>query len=85
MEVNVSHMVSRGLYLLFDLAGQISSHSSEESSSAFFFSLFPFSLVFGNVSGLDREGVGCVGALRAVKPDGCIFSSCHSRPFDKLR
>lgn len=64
MEVNVLHMASRGLYLLFDLAGQISSHSSEGSSSAFFFfSLLPFSLVFGNVSGLDREGVGCVRAL----------------------
>lgn len=42
MEVNVSHMASRGLYLLFDLAGQISSHNSEESSSAFFFLFVSF-------------------------------------------
>lgn len=74
MEVNVLHMAPRGLYLLFDLAGLISSHSNEASSSAFFFFSSPFLLVyiFGNVSGWDNEGVG-VGALQAVKLDGHIF------------
>lgn len=46
MEVNVLHMAPRGLYLLFDLAGLISSHSNEASSPAFPPPHPPFLLVY---------------------------------------
>lgn len=86
MEVNVLHMAPRGLYLLFDLAGLISSHSNEALASAFFF-FFKLYLFFSFSSSVHFGE--CVGGemarvwpLQAVKPDGHI---CRRplRPADK--